>query len=137
MNVQWMARGWVLLLSAALAQVAAAADPGQADLDRAVDSQVAASSEADLGEVIKLCESAIEKGLSDDNKTFANQLLASSLTLRGELYANAIFNPQGDERWQRLRTMALADLDRAVGLGPVTAQTQVTIARLQALPDGD
>lgn len=137
MNVQRMVRALAMLGCIAVAQAAHAADPGQEDLDKAVDAQVAANSEADLGEVIKLCESAIEKGLSEENKTFANQLLASSLTLRGELYSNAIFNPPGDQRWQRLRTMALADLDRAVELAPATAQTYVNIARLQALPDGD
>lgn len=119
------------------AQAAWAADAGQEDLDKAVDAQVAANSEADLGEVIQLCESALEKGLNDENKAFAHQLLASSLTLRGELYANPIFNAPVNPRWPQLRNLAVADLERAVELVPGTAGTYVTIARLYALPEGD
>jgi tetratricopeptide (TPR) repeat protein len=112
------------------------ADLGQPDLDKAVDAQVVANSADDLAEVIKHCENAIQKGLNDDNKKFADQLLASTLTLRGELYSNQIFNPPGDQRWQRLREMAVADLERAVELAPGTARVYVTIGRLHGLPGG-
>src|SRR5690606_1937412 len=43
----------------------------------------------------------------------------------------------GDQRWQQLRTLAVADLSRAVELAPATAKTYLTLARLQALPQGD
>lgn len=129
---------WVLVaLCATPVATAWGADAGQADLDKAVDAQVEANSAEDLAEVIKLCESAIEKGLGEENKKFADQLLASTLTLRGELFANQIFNPAGDQRWQQLRKSAVADLDRAVALAPATAKTYLTLARLQALPEGD
>jgi tetratricopeptide (TPR) repeat protein len=129
---------WVLLALLAMPVASArGADAGQADLDKAVDAQIAANSAEDLAEVITLCESAIEKGLGDANKKFADELLASTLTLRGELYANQIFSPPGDQRWQKLRESAVADLGRAVELAPATAKTYMTLARLQALPEGD
>jgi tetratricopeptide (TPR) repeat protein len=137
MNVQRIVGCGVVLGCLLMAPAALAADAGQAELDKAVDAQVAAESESDLSDVIKLCESAIEKGLGEENKTFANQLLASSLTLRGELYANQILNLPVDQNWPRLRELATADLERAAELAPVTARTHLTIARLYSLPEGD
>ena len=50
-----------------------AQNPGQADLDKATELQVAVQSLADLEEVAKLCESALKKGLDEGNRKFAEQ----------------------------------------------------------------
>jgi hypothetical protein len=63
-----------------LSTAAQAADkPGQADLDMAADLQVTAETLGDLEKVIKLAESALEKGLDKDQEDFAKKMLAAAL----------------------------------------------------------
>src|SRR6478672_8471794 len=60
--------------------LAVAADkPGQADLDSAADLQVTAETLGDLEKVIKLAESALDKGLDKDQEEFAKKMLAAAL----------------------------------------------------------
>jgi outer membrane biosynthesis protein TonB len=63
---------------------------GQADLDAATEAKLAASTLSDLGEVVRLCRSALKKGLSEDNRLFAEQLLAATLFQRGTHVAKTI-----------------------------------------------
>ena len=98
-----------------------AENEGQADLDKATQSKVTAENLEDLNEVIDHADSAIEKGLDTENKKFAEQLLASSLLQRGQLFAAAVFNvpaqdPQRGMRSMQFRQFALSDLQRAVGM---------------------
>ena len=59
-----------------------AAGKGQEDLDKATDVKLNAVTISDLGEVIRLSESALKKGLDPGNIDFANKLLASTLLQR-------------------------------------------------------
>ncbi len=103
----------LLLAAVSSALPLRADDDGQEDLNKATEKKMTATSMDDLNEIINLTESALEKGLDDSNKEFANKMLASTLTQRGQNYAVAIFstNPP-DPRWPQIRQLALADLEK-------------------------
>ena len=126
------------VLVALAAGRAPANDQGQADLDKATQLKIGASSVNDLAEVVRLCESALEKGLDQNNTSFAKNLLAGALAQRGTTYAGQAFRSLlSDGKWQDERKLALGDLERAVGLSPAQPQSLGLIARLNLLPGGD
>src|SRR5690606_35113823 len=95
-----------------------------------------------LSEVINLLNSAIEKGLDEGNREFAEEMLVGSLMQRGEAITKALLNtplpnPQQDPRWLQVRQIALADLNKVVELAPDHLSAQVLIGRLNQLPGGD
>ena len=123
--------------TAALGTAALGADEGREDLDKAMEAKVAAKTLADLGEVIRLCDSALKKGLDPDNQKFAKSLLAATLVKRGSLVVNSILGGTGRRQWGDFRKTALADLERAVSLEPEQAEAHLRLAQLQLLPGGD
>ena len=121
-----------------VAGLACAANEGQDDLDRATQAKINAKTLSDLSEVIRLCESALAKGLDEDNAKFAKELLASTLSQRGIDYSKMIFDSlPPDPRWPQYRRVALEDLEKAVKLDPTQAEAHLRIAQLNLLPDGD
>ena len=71
-----------------------AENEGQEDLDRATEAKLDAKTLSDLDEVIRLCESALEKGLDEENTRFANMMLGSTLVQRGSVRAKLLLaNP--------------------------------------------
>lgn len=119
------------------ATVMAAAREGQADLDQATQLKLEAKTLTDLGEVIRLCESALRKGLDTENQALANQLLAATLIQRGSQVARMIFEDRTDPKWTEYRKRALEDLQRAVKIDPQQPEAFFRIAQLQFLPGGD
>lgn len=125
----------LLCLAALLActSVRAADNAGQELLDKATETKLSAENVTDLNEVITLCEQALEKGLDDGSKSFANELLASTLTQRAELVCMDLFErPVTPGRARKLVQMALADLQQTLQLDPEQAQPQFLIGRLYA-----
>ncbi len=116
----------------------AAEGDGQDDLDKATEQKIGASTLADLGEVIKLCESALEKGLDQDNAEFARELLGATRIQRGMAITQQIFkgNPL-DPRIPQMRKMALTDLEEGVKVSPQQPEALALIAKLNLLPGGD
>lgn len=116
---------------------------GLADLDQATQLKVTSEGRlSDLNEVIDRIDSAIEKGLDDDNLRFANELLISSLLERATALSAAIFNgplqdPRVDPRWIQVRQFALTDLQRALEFDKNLWEAHLLVGRLQALPLGD
>ena len=55
------------------------ANEGQADLDAAIEQKLSAQSLDDFERVIDLCRRAIRKGLPEDSKDFANNLIVGTL----------------------------------------------------------
>src|SRR3954471_20376984 len=95
---------------AALSFVAVAADkPGQADLDQATDLQITAETLGDLEKVIKLAESALEKGLDKEQQEFAKKLLAAALYQHANRSAESLVERGGrrNPRLLSIRTQAL------------------------------
>jgi tetratricopeptide (TPR) repeat protein len=121
---------------------ALAENEGQQDLDKATQLKVTAETLDDLNEVVDHVDSALEKGLDQENKKFADQLLIATLLQRGQMYATAVFNvpaqePQRGMRSMQFRQFALTDLQRAIGLDDKLAEAQLLIGKLQSLPLGD
>ena len=89
-----------LLAAAVVGGPAPAGNAGQAELDQATQAKLTASTVTDLGEVIRLAESAMEKGLDDQSAEFARQLLAATRIERGLYVAVAIYSsPRPDPKW--------------------------------------
>lgn len=111
---------------------------GQEDLDRAIEAKLGAENLRELGKVISLCQSALDKGLDEENAQFAKTLLASTLYQRAEVVSQAILGEQGpDQRWPQLRQMALTDLERSLKLNATQPAPHLLVAKLQSLPGGD
>jgi tetratricopeptide (TPR) repeat protein len=124
---------------AALSFVAVAADkPGQADLDQATDLQITAETLGDLEKVIKLAESALEKGLDKEQQEFAKKLLASALYQHANRSVESLVERgRRNPRMATIRTQALKDLDKAKKHDPTLPDIYLLEAKLQALPGGD
>jgi tetratricopeptide (TPR) repeat protein len=129
-------------LVVAQCRVCFAENEGQDDLDKATQLKVTAQSLDDLNEVVDRLETALEKGLDDENTKFAEQLLVASLLQRGNLFTMAGFNLPLNDAQQRLRALqfrqfALNDLQRAVQLDPTLWEAHLQIGKLQALADAN
>ena len=115
-----------------------AGNEGQEDLDKATQAKLNVKTLTDLAKVIDLCESALKKGLDEDNTQFAKKLLASTLVQRGTTISRTIFDTlPPDPRWAEYRRVALEDLEKAVKLDPQQPEALFRIAQLNLLPEGD
>jgi len=115
---------------------------GREDMDEATRLKLSAQDGRQLGKVIDLLGQAIEKGLNDGDRQFAEQMLSASLMERGDALAQMLLtqrlpNPKQDPRWLQIRGLALADLSRVVELTPNEADAWLLIGRLNDLPEGD
>ena len=127
-----------LFVAGALVGRAEAKNEGQADLDKATDTRLTASTLCDLAEVIRLLESAREKGLDEGNAQFGKQLLASTRIQRGLNVSQTIFgHSPPDPRWPQYRRLALGDLERALQINPNHTKALLAVAQLNLLPGGD
>jgi tetratricopeptide (TPR) repeat protein len=113
-------------------------NPGLAELDQATQQHLEARSLKDLEQVIELCQTALRKGLDDDNAQLARHLAASCLYQRGSSIAGAIVERQRpNPRWGQLRELALSDLAKAVEYLPDLVEAHRLICKLSLLPGGD
>lgn len=111
---------------------------GQADFDEAMATKLTASSLADLDRVVRLLDTALDKGLDADNVKFAKKLLASALIQRGTGRGMAtIKSLRASSGWRELRRLALLDLDRGLEFEPTHIETLYMVVRLNLLPNGD
>jgi tetratricopeptide (TPR) repeat protein len=144
-----MKRSKLFLLTAALGTLLAAMgaparagdNDGQADLDKAMEKKLAATTSDDLGEVLTLSENAIKKGLNATNLQFANDLYNSTLLQRGTFFTQRAFEQieRGMPAAGALkdRESALADLEKLVSRDPKEGSAYLMIARLQSLRKQD
>jgi len=110
---------------------------GQTDLDLASEVKLGAKNAKDLERVVELVESAIEKGLDEENEKFARQLGSATLYETATLLTNQIFEADKPHaRWPLLRQIAVPQLQKAVKLQPDMIEAHMMIAKLQALPGG-
>ena len=70
-------------------------DAGQEDLDESVVKRIDAETPEQLDAVAKLLESALAKGLSEENAAFANKMLGSIYLQRSEQIAAGIMRSRG------------------------------------------
>lgn len=113
-------------------------DSGQGDLDDAIDRKLSANDYDDLGKVIELCQKAKRKGLSEDQRKFADDLEADTLVTRAGLLVEEIFEgSQPGAQKMRMRSAALRDLNAAIAINSEIGSAQLMLARLEALPTGN
>jgi tetratricopeptide (TPR) repeat protein len=131
--------GLISLLLVAMSPGALRADgEGQADLDDATLLKLRAQSMDDLEKTVRLCESALNKGLDKESETYAKELLTSTLYEHAARMCQAIFERQPpDTRWRAWRRLAIADLEKALQYNDELGQVHLLIARLESLADGD
>lgn len=128
---------YALLIAGILCGTTRAQNPGLEDLDRATELKLTARSLSDLAEVIRRCEAALEKGLDDDHRPFAQQLLASTRIRRGLAVGEQVFKVPPTAMWPQFRKAALRDLELALELLPNQVDALQMVARLNMLPEGD
>lgn len=111
--------------------------PGQSDLDSATKKKLRAKSADDLLEVAKLCESAIDAGLSDDSEEYARSLWVSCLYERAFAITRPIFGqPNPHPQWPAIRKLALRELETAKEVDGRVGDVHLLIAQLESLPGG-
>jgi len=128
----------LFFLATLLGRPAWAANEGQQDFLDAVRAKLNVRMLSDLDEVIRLGESALAKGLDEDNTVLANKLLAATLIARAAIYSKTAFGSVPvDPKWRDYRRLAIADLERAARLDPDRPEAPLRIAQMNLLPDGD
>ncbi len=127
-----------LAIAVTVCGTAQAQNPGAEDLQRATELKLTARSLSDLAEVIRRCEAALEKGLDEDDRPFAEQLLASTRIKRGLVVGEQVFKQvPPTPMWPQFRQAALRDLELALELLPNQLDALQMVARLNMLPEGD
>jgi len=131
------------------AQEAAAAKPdapakpdadstGQDELDAAIDAKLGARGLADFDRVLGHCRRALELGLDEESRKFAESLYTGTLVDRAAMLVEAIHRArEPDPQWPRMRAFAMRDLEEIVTRDPELGQAHLMIARLESLPRGD
>jgi len=126
------------VLVANSATLAFAGGPGQEDLDQAVALKIAAKNPLELGQVIRLCERALEKGLDAGHEEFCRSILNSCRQERGLKVGELVVEKAAlMPNWPQLRRVALADLEKLVKADASIGEAQLMIARLHVMPGGD
>ena len=128
----------IMFASPLVGQETTTQNAGQAELDKAVELQLDAKTLPQFEQVAKLCETALTKGLDQENQDFAKQILVSALFQHASRVADAIVGKGApDPRWQLLRQFALRDLRKIVKYDPDMGDAHLMTAKLQLLPGGD
>lgn len=111
---------------------------GLAELDDAIVKKIDAKSEAELRQVEELIDTAITKGLDEENLAFAKKMLGGISLERGQAVVNRMMQGgQGQNRLQQMRSDALNAFEKAVENDPSLADAHLLIARLSMLPGGN
>jgi tetratricopeptide (TPR) repeat protein len=112
--------------------------PGQKDLDQAIEAKLAADNLDDFETVLDHCKRALDRGLSEESRKFAEDLYTGTLMDRAGMVVDAIFRKgQPDQQWPRMRSFAMRDLNEAVKRDPALGQAHLMISRLEAMPGGN
>lgn len=124
----------IVSLMLATAPILAQESVGQGDLDKATELRVkAGDGDAQtrlekLQEVVELCESALMKGLDDDNKPIAKELMKGALVDRATMMTTLLKG--AGPQLGFLRKEALRDLNKAIGIDPDLGEAHYLMAQL-------
>jgi tetratricopeptide (TPR) repeat protein len=131
--VAFAALGLLLSASPLLAQ-----NEGQAELDMAIELQATAETLGELERVIKLAETAIDKGLDKGNTEFAKKLLAATLYQHADRSSKSVFEQIPPTRnWRSIRDLGMKNLAKAKLHDPTLPDVYILEAKFQALPGGE
>ena len=130
---------WLAMAACCCAgSLAQAASDGRVELDEATQLKISAKTVGDLEKVVQLCESAIEKGLSDGDTAFAKQLLTSTLYQHAQRLADPVVQRQPPaSSWPLLRRYALNNLEKALKYDDKLGDVYLLIAQLQSIDGGE
>ncbi|MCC9603633.1 tetratricopeptide repeat protein [Stieleria sp. JC731] len=116
---------------------AATPDAGQDDLDEAAILGIDAKQPAELRRVELLLQSAMKKGLTGENASFAKKMLGSVLLKKAQQMLVAMRSAQQRTQIIQLRDEALRTLQEALENEPELVDAHLLIAQLNLLPGGD
>ena len=120
------------------ARDASPAEDGQELLNDAINAKLEIDDIDDFGRVLDLCKKAIDRGLDEGSKKFADDLYTGTLIDRAAMLTGAIVDAeQPDPNWRRIRAFAMRDLNEVVARDPGFGTVHLMIARLEQLPGGN
>lgn len=126
--------GWMLVGGG----VARGQNEGLPDLDEAIVKKIDAQSLKQLEGVAALIESAMAKGLDEENTAFAKKMLGGILSQRGQaIVARLRQGGISPVQLQQLRRDALGSLEKAVANDPSLGEAHLNIAVLNLIPGGN
>lgn len=106
---------------------------GSKDLADAFLLKIDARTTSDLDKIVKLCESALNKGLDDNETEQANFLASESLLRFSEGMAQRTFATPRDRRWQIYRAQAMPRLRKAVEFDKSNVAAFILLAKFEAM----
>ena len=124
-----------LFLLLLMTSLSFAQEAGDEDLEAAFELKIKAEKLGDYEEVVKLCKSAIEKGLDDDGENEAKTLAGAALFEQAEQLMIRIRKQRGDPTF--FRNQAVKFLNEAVEFDPEMGEAWLLISKLNLLPGGD
>jgi tetratricopeptide (TPR) repeat protein len=135
----------VVVVAALVAWPAAGEEPaeapasaGQELLDEAINAKFEIDDLDGFGRVLDLCKRAIDSGLDEGSRKFADDLYTGTLLDRSSMLATAILRAdEPDRNWKRIRSLALRDLQEVLARDPGIGVAHLLVARLESLPDGN
>jgi len=143
--VRRFAPWFVPVVAVAFAWPAAGEEPpespstaGQELLDEAINAKFEIDDLDGFGRVLDLCKRAIDRGLDEGSRKFADDLYTGTLLDRSTMLAGAILETDDPDRnWKRIRSLALRDLQEVLARDPSIGVAHLLVARLESLPDGN
>ena len=106
---------------------------GSKDLSEAFLLKFDARTTSDLDRIVKLCESALEKGLDESETEQANFLASESLLRFSEGMAQRTFSTPRDRRWQIYRAQAIPRLRKSVEFNKSNVAAFILLAKFEAM----
>ena len=103
------------------------------DLAEAFELKISARTTSDLDKIVKLCESALKKGLDENESGQANYLASESLLRFAEGMAKRTFATPQDRRWRIYRAQALPRLQKAVEFNDTNVAAFILLAKFEAM----
>ena len=111
---------------------------GQRLLGEAVGAKLRLDGGPDFDKSLRLCREALDSHLGPTEKAFAEEFHTGILIERGTMVAVGVLGArQRDDEWQRMRGMAVRDLEEAVARDDRLGDIHLMLARLDSLPGGD
>ena len=106
---------------------------GSEDLSEAFLLKFDARTTLDLDKIVRLCESALKKGLDENESEQAKFLASESLLRFAEGMARRTFTTPRDRRWQNFRAQAMPRLRRAVEFNKSNVAAFILLAKFEAM----
>ena len=108
-------------------------EDGSEDLSEAFLLKFDARTTTDLDKIVTLCESALKKGLDENESEQASYLASESLLRFAEGMAQRVFATPRDRRWQAYRAQAMPRLRKAVEFNKSNVESFVLLAKFEAM----